>query len=85
MKEIRRDDIAIHCGKSSDSFERLEELCNTEAERLLATLEIPENTIVSIPCWTADSGFPELIGVEQFKRDKNSKVVFKLDFTESTL
>lgn len=84
-KTIRRDDIAIECGKESDSFEVLENLCNAEAEKLLPTLDIPDGTIVEVPCWTAGFGFAELIGVEKFSKDGNGKKVYHLDTSESTL
>jgi len=84
-RTIRRDDLAIECGKESDSFEKLEQLCNAEAEKLLAALDVPDGTVVEVPCWTAGFGFAELIGVEKFSKDEKGTIVYKLDISESTL
>ena len=35
-------EMAVHCGKVTDSMETLETLCCEEAEKLLATLDVPE-------------------------------------------
>jgi len=84
-RTIRRDDLTIKCGKESDSFEKLEQLCNAEAEKLLTKLDVPNETVVEVPCWTAGFGFAELIGVEKFSKDEKGTIVYKLDISESTL
>lgn len=84
-RTIRRDDITIECGKASDSFEKLEKLCDAEAGKIMLTLDVPNDAIIEIPCWTAGFGFAELIGVEKFSRDENGKIVHELDMSESTL
>ena len=66
-------------------MEILEKTCKEEAEKMLSTIEIPENEIVSVPFWAPEPGFPELICVGKFKRDENGKVIYELDFSESTL
>lgn len=85
MKEVNNEEFAIHCGKETDSFEKLEELCNAEAEKLLEKIHVPDGEVVDVPCWTAGLGFPELIGVQKFSKDENGNIVYKLDFSESTL
>lgn len=81
--ENYQNEISIKCGKVTDGFEKLQENCKEEAERLLTTINVPGNTIVTVAFWT--SGFPELIGVGKFTKDTNGKVVYNLDFSESTL
>lgn len=76
-------EMAVHCGKVTDSMEALETLCCEEAGRLLATLDVPEGRRVEVPFWTKD--FPELIAVGKFGRDKSGKVIYELDFSQSTL
>ena len=76
-------EMAVHFGKVTDSMETLETLCCEEAEKLLATLDVPEGGRVEVPFWTED--FPELIAVGKFGRDKSGKVIYELDFSESTL
>ena len=89
-------EMAVHCGKVTDSMETLETLCCEKAEKLLATLDVPEGGHgrgaslleaeggkVEVPFWTED--FPELIAVGKFSRDKSGKVIYELDFSESTL
>ena len=63
--------------------EESEEICREEAEKLLATLDVPEGRQVEVPFWTKD--FPELIAVGKFSRDKSGKVIYELDFSQSTL
>lgn len=62
----------------------LERLCEEEAEKLLATIEVPDYGKVSVPFWT-DYLPAELIGVAYFSKDKNGKIVHELDFSETTL
>lgn len=76
--------ISIKLGKRTDSFEMLERLCEEEAEKLLATIEVPDYGKVSVPFWT-DYLPAELIGVAYFSKDKNGKIVHELDFSETTL
>ncbi|BDI75718.1 hypothetical protein PC1C4_24400 [Paraprevotella clara] len=84
MEEMNlNEEMAVHCGKVTDSMETLETLCCEEAEKLLATLDVPEGGKVEVPFWTED--FPELIAVGKFSRDKSGKVIYELDFSESTL
>ena len=80
-KENIQNGIAIQSGKTTDSMEKLTKLCEQEAEKMLSTIEIPENEIVSVQ----EPGFPELICVGKFKRDESGKVIYELDFSESTL
>lgn len=84
MKKIIFDEeLKIRCGRVTDSMETLESLCREEAEKLLATLDVPEGRQVEVPFWTKD--FPELIAVGKFSCDKYGKVIYELDFSESTL
>lgn len=76
-------EMAVHCGKVTDSMETLESLCREEAEKLLATLDVPEGRQVEVPFWTKD--FPELIAVGKFSCDNSGKVIYELDFSQSTL
>lgn len=77
--------LSIHCGKNTDSMEKLEKTCKEEAEKLAKTLELAEGDAVSVPFWTPGPGFPELICVGVFRRDENGSIVYELDFSESTL
>lgn len=80
-----QNEIAVNCGKTTDSIEKLEKICKEEAEKLVKTLEIREGNAISVPFWTSGPGFPELICVGVFSGDKSGKIVYKLDFSESTL
>lgn len=84
-KENQQSQLSIHCGSNTDSMEKLEKICKEEAEKLAKTIELPEGDSVSVPFWTPGPGFPELIGVGVFSRDKSGKIVYELDFSESTL
>ena len=82
-KENFKQPLCVSCGKTTDSFEYLEKLCNQKAKELAATIEIPIGSIVEVAFWTEN--FPELIGVGRFKKDESKNVTYELDFSESTL
>jgi len=82
-EEFKTTEIFIHCRKARDSFEKLEILCKEEAEKLLNTIDVPNGATIKVSFWTAD--FPELIGVGKFQRDQDGKIMYDLDFSESTL
>lgn len=78
-------ELAVHCGSNTDSMERLADICKEEADKLAETLKLAEGEEVSVPFWAPEPGFPELICIGKFKRDNKGKIVYKLDFSESTL
>ena len=80
--ESHRTDISIKCGKTTDSFEKLQMLCKEEAEKLLETIEISNQTI-SVSFWTSD--IPELICVGNFSRETSDLIRYELDFSQPTL
>jgi len=82
-KESARTNIFIKCGKTTDSFDKLEMLCKEEAKKLSETIEFSNLEVVSVPFWTSD--FPELICVGSFSKNESGLIVFELDFSESTL
>lgn len=84
-KEKQQNGIAVQYAKTTDSMEKLTELCEQEAKKLLATIEIPENETAPVPFWALEPGFPELICIGKFRRDEKGKIVYELDFSESTL
>jgi len=84
MKEERNiERNSIKCGNVTDGFDKLQDICKKEAEKLLATIDVPDNKVVSVPFWTSD--IPELIGVAKFIRNEDGNIVYDLDFSESTL
>lgn len=86
MKKEKIDsEIAIHCGNNSDSFETLGKLCTAEAEKLLPTIEVPDDKIICVPCWTNGYGFSEFICYCEFGKGMDGTVRFDLDFSECTL
>lgn len=80
-----QNEIVVRCGKTTDSMEKLTNLCEQEAEKLVKTLDIAEGDAISVPFWAPEPGFPELICVGVFSRDDSGKIVYELDFSESTL
>lgn len=84
-KENPQNEIVVRCGKTTDSMEKLEKICKEEAERLAKTIDLSKGNAISVPFWAPEPGFPELICVGKFKRDESGKVVYELDFSESTL
>ena len=80
-----QNEIVVRCGKTTDSMETLEKICKEEAEKLSKTIELAEGDTISVPFWAPEPGFPELICVGKFSRNETGKVVYELDFSESTL
>lgn len=81
-----QNEIVVRCGKTTDSMEKLTNLCEQEAEKLVKTLDIAEGDAISVIFSTIPGlGFPELICVGVFSRDESGKIVYELDFSESTL
>ena len=77
------EELSIKCGKVSDSLEVLKSICMEKSEELKAQINETNQSEVTVVFWTED--FPELICVAKFKKDNNGKVVYELDFSESTL
>lgn len=84
-KENPQNEIVVRCGKTTDSMEKLEKICKEEAEKLAKTIDLSKGNAISVPFWAPEPGFPELICVGKFSRDKSGKIVYELDFSESTL
>lgn len=82
-KESNHTSVSITCGKTTDSFEKLQKLCNQEAEKLSKSISILNQEIISVPFWTSD--FPELIGVGKFSRNESGSIVYTFNFDETTL
>ncbi len=80
-KESNQTSISI--GKTTNSFDELQILCQKEAEKLAKSIEITNQEKISIPFWTSD--FPELICVGNFIQDGSGSIVYELDFSQSTL
>ncbi len=80
---MKNESISIHCGETTDSFEKLQILCKEEAEKLLETIDVPNQTIISVSFWTSD--IPELICVGNFSRNASDSIGYELDFSQSTL
>lgn len=82
-KESNHTNISIECGKTTNSFEELQILCQEEAEKLSKSIEISNQEVISVPFWTSD--FPELICIGNFNRNENGSIVYELNFSQSTL
>lgn len=83
MKKEIPSKIYIKCGNTKYSFEKLQMLCKEEAEKLSATIEISDQSKISVSFWTLD--FPELICVGYFSKNESGSIVYEFDFSESTL
>jgi len=83
MSTLNKQELAIHCGKTTDSFEKLKVICEEHANELKNKIEISTESEISVPFWTKD--FPELICNGIFRKNSLGEIVYKLDFSESTL
>lgn len=82
-KNYQESNLEIRCGKETDSYDKLEELCEKEAEKLAKTIKVSDGAVVKVPCWTNDTH--ELICVVRFERGNDGSVVYTIDTSESTL
>ena len=83
MSALNQQELAIHCGKTTDSFEKLKSICEKQADKLKTKITFSTQSEIVIPFWTKD--FPELICTGIFSKNSLGEVVYKLDFSESTL
>lgn len=83
MTTLNEQELTIHCGKTTNSFEELRSLCEQHSNELKLQLNISAHEKVIVKFWTED--FPELICFGTFKKNDLGKTTFTLDFSESTL
>lgn len=74
---------SIHLGKHSDSFEYLKALSEKEAKSMCSTLELATGEKKEISFWT--DGIPELIAVVTFEKKPTGEVIYRIDYSQSTL
>lgn len=83
MLTSNQQNLAIHCGKATDSFEKLKSICEKQANELKNKMDFSVQSEIVVPFWTED--FPELICTGTFYKNSLGEVVYELDFSESTL
>lgn len=71
----------VSVGKVSDSMEKLTNHCKEKAALLAKSMS--NNTEEIVTFWTGD--IPELICVGKFSKSTDGKIVYNLDFSQSTL
>mgnify|MGYP006382986537 CR=1 FL=1 len=77
------EELSIKCGKVTDSLEVLKSICMEKSEELTTQVEVSNQSATTVAFWTED--FPELICVARFNKNDEGKIVYELDFSESTL
>lgn len=83
MLTSNQQSLAIHCGKTTDSFEKLKSICEKQANELKTKMDFSVQSEIVVPFWTED--FPELICTGTFHKNSLGEIVYELDFSESTL
>lgn len=83
MSISNKQELTIHCGKTTNSFEELKALSEQHANELKLQLNIAAHEKATVTFWTED--FPELICIGTFEKDDSGETIFILDFSESTL
>lgn len=53
MKKIN-EPITVRCGKERDGFEKLQAMCEKEAEKMMASINISTCEEVKVAFWTSD-------------------------------
>lgn len=66
MSTLNKQELAIHCGKTTDSFEKLKVICEEHANELKNKIEISTESEISVPFWTKD--FQNSFVMEYFER-----------------
>ena len=82
MSMLNKQELTIHCGKTTNSFEELKSLCEQQSNELKLRLNIPAHEKIIATFWTED--FPELICIGTFEKNELGDIIFTLDFSEST-
>lgn len=83
-EEDHPNEVAMMCGKNTDSVEVLKRKCEDTARNMLRMLNIPPKSEVIIPFYTYDN--PEkLICNGYFKNLCNGKISYHLDYTVMTV
>lgn len=83
MPAFNQQELAIHCGKTTDSFEKLKSICEKQANELKTKITFATQSKIIVPFWTKD--FLELICTGVFSKNNLGEIVYELDFSESTL
>lgn len=83
MIMMKKQEISVHCGRTTDSFESLEQICKERSDELKNRLDFSTHQSITITFWTED--FPELICVGTFSKDENGVISYELDYSETTL
>ena len=73
----------ITLGKHSDSFEYLLSETDKKAQSMCSTLNISAGEKKEYAFWT--DGIPELIAIVKFEKKSDGKIVYKVDYSQSTL
>lgn len=83
MATLNQENLAIHCGKTTDSYKKLESICEAKANEIKGKLDFSTQSEIEISFWTEN--FPELICVGTFSKNNLGEVVFELDYSQTTL
>ena len=83
MPTSNQQELVIHCGKNTDSIEKLQSICEKRANELKSQIDFSSQPEIIVPFWTED--FPELICTGTFHKNSLGEVVYELAFSESTL
>jgi len=83
MSALSQQELAIHCGKTTDDIEKLKSNCERQANELKTKITFSTQSEIIVPFWTKD--FPELICTGIFRKNNLGEIVYELDFSESTL
>lgn len=84
MPALNQQELAIHCGRATDSLEKLESICVEQANELKTKITFSTQSEIIVPFWTKDC-FAELICKGIFTKNNLGEIVYELDFSESTL
>ena len=83
MSASNQQNLAIHCGTTTDSFEKLKSICEKQANELKTKMDFSAQSEIVVSFWTED--FPELICTGTFRKNSLGEIGYELDFSESTL
>ena len=82
-KNENNQSLSVKCGNVSDNFEYLKSICYKKSEELKEEIQISTLSCVEISFWTED--ISELICIGKFCKNKEDKIIYELDFSQSTL
>lgn len=82
MSALSQQELAIHCGKTTDSFKKLKSIYAQQANELKTKITFSTQSEIIVPFWTNDSH--ELVCTGIFRKNNLGEIVYSRPLRMST-